>query len=127
MLLTFYGVRGSIASPGPTRPLRWQHLPVHAELGDARDLLFDAGTGLRPFALDAEVGALVMFHHDPERTDSQLDEIQRENQTYFKKGRAAIKSYCARESMLIGLTTGKAVFDIAWRVGSSRRITHAVA
>ncbi|HYQ70651.1 MAG TPA: MBL fold metallo-hydrolase, partial [Gammaproteobacteria bacterium] len=31
---------------------------------------------VRQLAADAEVGTLVMFHHDPDRTDAELDEIQ---------------------------------------------------
>ena len=39
---------------------------------------------VRQLAIDAEVGSLVMFHHDPDRSDVQLDEIQRENDSFFK-------------------------------------------
>ena len=39
---------------------------------------------VRKLAIDAEVGSLVMFHHDPDRSDVQLDEIQRENDSFFK-------------------------------------------
>lgn len=59
---------------------------------------------VRQLAIDAEVGALVMFHHDPERTDAQLDEIQIENERYLKSGRAPARSVCAAEGMQIHLS-----------------------
>ncbi len=59
---------------------------------------------VRQLALDAEVGALVMFHHDPERTDGELDEIQRENERFFTGQRAPAASYCAREGQRLRLT-----------------------
>lgn len=59
---------------------------------------------VRQLATDAEVGALIMFHHDPDRSDSELDEIQIENASYFKGKRAPAKSYCAAEGMQIKLS-----------------------
>ena len=58
---------------------------------------------VRQLATDAEVGTLVMFHHDPDRSDSQLDEIQIENQNYLKSHRAPARSVCAAEGMSIHL------------------------
>lgn len=58
---------------------------------------------VRQLAIDAEVGTLVMFHHDPARTDAQLDEIQIENQRHLKSGRAPTRSICAAEGMQIEL------------------------
>jgi phosphoribosyl 1,2-cyclic phosphodiesterase len=58
---------------------------------------------VRKLATDAEVGALVMFHHDPDRSDSQLDEIQRENEIYLNSHRAPARSVCAAEGMRITL------------------------
>ncbi|MDH3386260.1 MAG: MBL fold metallo-hydrolase [Gammaproteobacteria bacterium] len=58
----------------------------------------------RQLATDAEVGTLVMFHHDPDRSDSELDEIQIENQNYLKSHRAPTRSVCAAEGMSISLT-----------------------
>lgn len=54
---------------------------------------------VRQLAVDAEVGSLVLFHHDPERTDAQLDQIQRDNEVFFKGRRAPIRSFCAWEGM----------------------------
>jgi phosphoribosyl 1,2-cyclic phosphodiesterase len=59
---------------------------------------------VRQLATDAEVGALVMFHHDPERSDAQLDEIQIENARYLKTHRAPARSVCAAEGMRIRLS-----------------------
>ncbi|MCP4335740.1 MAG: MBL fold metallo-hydrolase [Gammaproteobacteria bacterium] len=59
---------------------------------------------VRQLATDAEVGTLVMFHHDPDRSDSQLDEIQIENQNYLKSHRAPARSVCAAEEMHIHLS-----------------------
>lgn len=58
---------------------------------------------VRKLATDAEVGALVMFHHDPDRTDSQLDEIQIENERYLRSRHAPTRSVCAAEGMQIRL------------------------
>jgi len=58
---------------------------------------------VRQLATDAEVGALVMFHHDPDRSDSDLDEIQIENEKYLKSHRAPARSICAAEGMRIHL------------------------
>jgi len=59
---------------------------------------------VRQLAVDAEVGTLVMFHHDPDRTDAELDEIQLENTAYIKGKRAPAKCYCAAEGMTIKLS-----------------------
>lgn len=58
---------------------------------------------VRQLATDAEVGALVMFHHDPDRSDSELDEVQIENEKYLKSHRAPARSVCAAEGMKIRL------------------------
>ena len=59
---------------------------------------------VRQLAIDAEVGTLVMFHHDPDRTDGELDEIQIENESHFKHKRNPAKSICAAEGMRIKLS-----------------------
>jgi phosphoribosyl 1,2-cyclic phosphodiesterase len=58
---------------------------------------------VRQLATDAEVGMLVMFHHDPDRSDSELDEIQVENEIYLRSHRAPARSVCAAEGMTISL------------------------
>ena len=59
---------------------------------------------VRQLAIDAEVGTLVMFHHDPDRTDGELDEVQIENEAHFKHKRNPAKSICAAEGMRIKLS-----------------------
>ena len=59
---------------------------------------------VRRLATDAEVGALVMFHHDPDRSDSELDEVQIENENYLKSHRAPTRSLCAAEGMVLRLS-----------------------
>ena len=59
---------------------------------------------VRQLAIDAEVGTLVMFHHDPDRTDAELDEIQLENESHFKNKRNPTQSICAAEGMKVKLS-----------------------
>jgi phosphoribosyl 1,2-cyclic phosphodiesterase len=59
---------------------------------------------VRQLAVDAEIGALVMFHHDPDRTDAQLDEVQIENEKHLKSHRLPAKSIIAAEGMQIRLS-----------------------
>ena len=48
MLITFYGVRGSTAVPGPaTVKYGGNTSCVHIELDSGNDLILDAGTGIR--------------------------------------------------------------------------------
>ena len=61
---------------------------------------------VRQLAVDSQVKNLVMFHHDPERSDGELDEIAIESARYFKSHGSRIGSYIAAE----GLT-----FDLAAR------------
>lgn len=58
---------------------------------------------VRQLAIDADVGTLVLFHHDPDRTDAELDEIQIENEKFFKLHYDNNRSYCAAEGMQISL------------------------
>lgn len=59
---------------------------------------------VRQLAVDAEVGCLAMFHHDPDRTDAEIDFIQKENDNFFRGRRAPAQSLCAAEQMQIRLT-----------------------
>ena len=60
---------------------------------------------VRQLAVDAEVGCLVMFHHDPDRSDTEIDFIKQENEQFFRGRRAPALSFCAAEGMQIRLTT----------------------
>lgn len=72
---------------------------------------------VRQLAIDANVEMLVMFHHDPDRTDAQLDEIQIENELYFKQRYDNNKSICAAEGMRINLdkqiSDGKTIIEVS--------------
>jgi len=72
---------------------------------------------VRQLAVDAEVGALVMFHHDPDRTDRELDEIVRENEGFFSGRRARARSFCAFEGLAIGLSKPFAGGDTLFELG----------
>lgn len=71
---------------------------------------------VRQLAVDAQVGSLVMFHHDPDRSDSELDEIQIENGRYFKTKNSSIQCYCAAEGMEIKVskqaTDNRTIFEV---------------
>jgi len=58
---------------------------------------------VRQLAIDANVGTLILFHHDAYRSDAQLDEIQIENERFYKQQYDNNKSYCAAEGMKITL------------------------
>ena len=52
MLITFYGVRGSIAAPGPdTVKYGGNTSCVHVRLNSGENLIFDAGTGIRKLGM----------------------------------------------------------------------------
>ena len=59
---------------------------------------------VRQLAVDAEATSLVMFHHDPDRSDAEIDFIQQENDNFFRGRRAPALSVCAAEGMRIKLT-----------------------
>jgi phosphoribosyl 1,2-cyclic phosphodiesterase len=59
---------------------------------------------VRQLAVDAEVGCLAMFHHDPDRTDTEIDFIQKDNEHFFCGKHAPAISLCAAENMQITLT-----------------------
>ena len=61
-------------------------------------------TQVRQLAVDAGAASLVMFHHDPDRSDAELDLIQQENDTFFRGRRVPLLSVCAAEGMRIRLT-----------------------
>ncbi|HHJ36711.1 MAG TPA: MBL fold metallo-hydrolase [Gammaproteobacteria bacterium] len=71
---------------------------------------------VRQLAIDANVGTLILFHHDPDRSDAELDEIQIENETFFRQHFDNNKSYCAAEGMQITLhkqiSGGKTILEI---------------
>ena len=58
---------------------------------------------VRQLAVDAQVRNLVMYHHDPERSDRELDEIAVESARFFKSQSSSIGSYIAAEGLTIEL------------------------
>lgn len=55
-------------------------------------------------AVDARVQNLVLYHHDPDRTDSQLDQIGQETATVMRaQGAQGGKSLCAYESLVLNV------------------------
>jgi len=86
---------------------------IHDAQYDSSDMPLKHGWGhstieqVRQFALDAEVGCLAMFHHDPDRTDSQLDFIQQDNDSFFHGRKAPAISLCAAEGTSIKLSAKK--------------------
>ncbi len=58
---------------------------------------------VRQLAVDAQVKNLVMYHHDPERSDSELDEIAIESAKFFKSRNSTIGSYIAAEGLTFAL------------------------
>jgi len=59
---------------------------------------------VRQLAIYADVSTLILFHHDPDRTDAELDEIQIENLIFFKQQYDNNRNYCAAEGMKITLS-----------------------
>jgi phosphoribosyl 1,2-cyclic phosphodiesterase len=55
-------------------------------------------------AVAAEAACLVMFQHDPGRSDAEIDFIQQGNDNFFRGRRAPSLSVCAAEGMRIRLT-----------------------
>ena len=58
---------------------------------------------VRQLAVDSQAKNLVMYHHDPERTDSELDEIAIESAGFFKSKNSVIGSYIAAEGLTFEL------------------------
>lgn len=58
---------------------------------------------VRKLAVDAQVKNLVMYHHDPERRDGELDEVAIESANYFKSNNSMIGSYIAAEGLTFDL------------------------
>lgn len=50
-------------------------------------------------ALEAKVKQLVLFHHDPDRTDDELDQIAHQTKMWFQEREANIVSHVAYEGL----------------------------
>lgn len=53
--------------------------------------------------LDAEVGHLLLFHHDPERNDDDLDRIEEEQRAWFDQQQSTIRCTMAYEGLTLDL------------------------
>ena len=62
---------------------------------------------VRQLAVDAQVKNLVMYHHDPDRSDAELDEIAIESAKFFKSKNSVIGSYIAAEGMTFDIEARK--------------------
>lgn len=84
-------------------------LLIHDAQYEERDMPAKHGWGhslisqVRQLAVDAQVKNIAMFHHDPERTDAQLDEIAIESAKFFNSQNSRIGSYIAAEGLAIEL------------------------
>jgi len=56
---------------------------------------------VQQLAVDANAQSLVLYHHDPDRTDSELDQIGQEVNAFLKANGSQGKSFCAMESLVL--------------------------
>ena len=54
---------------------------------------------VRQLALDAQVGTLVIYHHDPMRSDAELDEVRIESEHFFRRKGARTETLIAFEGL----------------------------
>lgn len=93
--------------------VRGVDLLIHDAQYDERDIPEKHGWGhslisqVRRLAVDAQVRNLVMFHHDPERSDGELDEVAIENARFFKSAGARIGAWIAAEGLTFELARRK--------------------
>lgn len=62
-------------------------------------------------AIDARVGTLALFHHDPDRSDLQLDQIQSNCELRFRH--TPTRVLCAYEGLTLELRAGSRLFQQA--------------
>ena len=58
---------------------------------------------VRRLAHDAGVGCVVLYHHDPDRTDVEVDRILRESEAWFSSVNSRTSCLCAWEGLRIGV------------------------
>jgi phosphoribosyl 1,2-cyclic phosphodiesterase len=54
-------------------------------------------------AVDASVQRLVLFHHDPERTDDELDQIAEQSSEWLRRGHRVVEGIVAYEGLSLEL------------------------
>lgn len=70
---------------------------------------------VRQLAHDADVGCVVLFHHDPQRTDQEVDRILRESERWFEINRSRTSCLCAWEGLTLQVSrnaAGISCFDV---------------
>jgi ribonuclease BN (tRNA processing enzyme) len=66
---------------------------------------------VRQLALDAQVGTLVIYHHDPMRSDAELDEVRIESEHFFRRKGSRTETLIAFEGL---------AFEVQPRVSGQR-------
>jgi ribonuclease BN (tRNA processing enzyme) len=61
---------------------------------------------VRELAAAANAKHLVLFHHDPDRTDDELDQIQTESNAWFAANAPHIRCTVAYEGLTLTLPEG---------------------
>lgn len=61
---------------------------------------------VRHLAHDAHVRSLVLFHHDPERTDAELDEVRIESEKFFRANKSRTQVIIAFEGLVLEIDAG---------------------
>lgn len=59
---------------------------------------------VRQLSVDAEARNLAMFHHDPDRSDAELADIERENEAFFRSKGLPSRSIVTFEGLQLKLT-----------------------
>lgn len=80
---------------------------IHDAQYEASDMPHKHGFGhslvsqVRELAHDARVGCLVLYHHDPQRTDLEVDRILRESEAWLSSRRSTTSCLCAWEGLRV--------------------------
>ncbi len=61
---------------------------------------------VRCLARDANVRSLVLFHHDPERSDGELDEVRIESERFFRSQKLPTQVIIAFEGLVLDIDPG---------------------
>jgi phosphoribosyl 1,2-cyclic phosphodiesterase len=70
---------------------------------------------VRQLAYDADVRCLVLYHHDPDRSDAELEEVRLESETFFRSRKHPTVTVVAFEGLVLealGQKSGDAVVEV---------------
>jgi phosphoribosyl 1,2-cyclic phosphodiesterase len=73
---------------------------------------------VRQLAHDARVGCLVLYHHDPDRTDLEVDRILRESEVWLATRGSSTSCLCAWEGLSLEVSRdagGRSCFEVNGR------------